>query len=252
MAKKKSKPNIFLSKSNKRNKIEELKRQYLEQQKINQIPSKEQFSKDDLTYGISQIEVLFNEANNRISKIKEQGFTSYAIEKVEAEGGKDYFDIEDIVDRESLLEQTYRVHIFLNDKGSTVDGALLDTALINAEIYKGKFGNQYNNEEYDYARFDNKTIDPDIAKRAFASYRRLEESRAGQIVGEAGYGSENLINVLYDAEIRGYDSLVYGTDILDTFYKEHKDQWDIVRQDTDNITAISGKIYDNIKSRYTF
>ena len=151
---------------NKRQRKKEAKKL---QQRISPVAPKKSFTQDDLDYGKSQLEELFSEANRRIEMIKARGFTSYAIDRVEVEGGKDYFDIEEVTDRESLIEQLTRVRVFLNDKGSTVEGAILDTAQINSEIYKGKFGNQYNTEEYDHKRFDNKIIDEDIAKRAFES-----------------------------------------------------------------------------------
>lgn len=235
-----------------KNKRQRKKQEKKLQQRIAPVAAKKSFTQDDLDFGISQIETLFSEANKRIEFIKSQGFTSYAIDRVEHEGGKDYFDVEDITDRETLLEQLYRVRVFLNDKGSTIDGAKLQTAQINAEIYKGKFGNQYNTEEHNNARYDTTIIDKDIAARAFESYRKIESHRANEIVGEGQYGSENLIIALYDAEVRGMDSLVYGEALLDSFQKEHEEMWGRATKESDNISAISGLIYDNIKERLGF
>lgn len=235
---------------NKRQRKKEAKKL---QQRIAPVVPKKQFTQDDLNFGKSRLEVLFSEANRRIEYIKAQGFTSYAIDKVEHEGGKDYFDIDDVTDRESLIEQLTRVRVFLADKGSTVDGAMLDTAQINSEIYRGKFGNQYNTEEYDYKRFDNRVINEDIAKRAFESYRKLEENKQFLITkGKSTpdvYGSENLIIALYDAEVRGMDSLVYGYDLLEAFYRSNKDMWSNIERDQDVTTAISGLVYDDIRER---
>lgn len=236
-----------------RNKRQRKKEAKKIQQRIAPVVPKKDFTQDDLDFGKSKLEVLFSEANKRIEYIKAQGFTSYAIDKVENEGGKDYFDIDDVTDRESLIEQLTRVRVFLADKGSTVDGAILDTAQINSEIYKGKFGNQYNTEEYEYKRFDNKVIDEDLAKRAFESYRKLEESKQfliskGKSTGDV-YGSENLIIALYDAEVRGLDSEVYGFNLLEAFYRGTQDMWSNIERDQDVTTAISGKVYDDIRER---
>lgn len=256
MAKKNKKKKVSVNipiynQSNKRQQVEALKEKY-KQQRIPEVPKKSRFTQEDLEYGISQLEPLFTEANYRIEYIKSQGYTSYAIDRVEKEGGKDYFDLEDVTDRESLIEQLYRVRVFLNDKGSTIEGAKLQTAQINAEIYKGKFGNQYNTEEYGHARYDTTIIDKDIASRAFESYRKIESHRANEIVGEGQYGSENLIIALYDAEVRGMDSLVYGEALLDSFQREHEEMWGRATKESDNISSISGLIYDNIKERLGF
>jgi hypothetical protein len=140
----------------------------------------------------------------------------------------------------------------MNDKGSTVDGARIETAQIHAAEYKGKFGNEYNNKENEFARFDIKSINKDAASRAFESYRKIEEHRAAEIIGDGAYGSENLIIALYDAEIRGNDSLVYGEELLDTYIKTSTDSWKKATEDANMITGITGVIEDNIAGRYLF
>lgn len=229
----------------KRIKLEQNQRR--EQNKLQRI----QPISNDLEMGKGELSILFDEANDRISKIKSQGFTSYALDRVESYNSKDFFDIDDIQNKDDLLKELYRVRVFLNDKGSTVEGAILDTALINAEIYKGKFGNEYYTKEHHYAKYDTTVIDKDLASRAFESYRNLESTKAGKIALEGGYGSENLINILYDAEVRGYDSLSYGTDILETFMKQDEDVWDGVKKQSDKIARISG-IIDNIAGKMRF
>jgi hypothetical protein len=140
----------------------------------------------------------------------------------------------------------------MNDKGSTVEGARLETAQIHASEYRGKFGNEYNNKENEFARYDVKSIDKDAASRAFSSYRKIEEHRAAEIIGDGAYGSENLIIALYDAEIRGKDSLVYGEELLDTYIKTSTDSWKRATEDANMITGITGVIEDNIAGRYLF
>lgn len=248
MAKKKKnrgvKNNFHSSNEAKKARIEQLRKQH--EQRVNAI------TEQDLEYGISQVDILFSEANKRIELIKSQGLTSYALNRLEEESGRDYFDTDVITDKKTLMNELYRVRVFLADKGSTVEGAQLETAQINAEIYKGKFGNQYNTEEFGYKRYDTRIIDDDIAKRAFSAYRKVEEKWGSKITGEGAYGSENLIIAIYDAEVRGMDSEVYGDALLNAFYETEKDMWDRATSDSDNIAAISGMVYDNIRERFRY
>ena len=190
---------------------------------------------------------MFDEANYRIRMIQDAGYTSYALDRVIKEGGKDYFDVSDVNSREQLLVEMTRARVFINDVGSTIEGARLETAQIYAKEYKGKFGNEYNNAENKYARYDIKAIDPNIASRAFESYRKIEEHRAGEIVKEGAYGSENLIIALYDAEIRGLDSLSYGESLLDAFVDTSNDEWNQTREMSNMISGITGVIEDEIR-----
>lgn len=240
------------SKAEKRRARKYVKMKTTSNQRIEPVPKPEQFDDVALEKSKKELNKLFAEANSRIENIKSRGYTSYAIDRVEHEGGSEYFSIDGINDRDTLLKELYRVRTFLNDKGSTMEGAFLETAQISSQEYKGKFGNQYNTEEFGYSRFDTTVIDKDVASRAFASYRRIEEHRASEIVNEGAYGSENLIIALYDAEIRGMDSLSYGEDLLDVFAETHKLQWENARQESNSIVGISGIIEDNITGGWTF
>lgn len=249
MAKKKkgrnpNQQNYHQSANSKKERVDELRKKY--EQRVNSI------SEEDLEYAKAQIDTLFSEANMRIEMIKSQGLTSFAIERIESESGRDYFDTDVITDRQSLMKELYRVRVFLNDSGSTRDGALLETAQINGEEYKGKFGNQYNTEEHNYKRFDTKVIREELAQRAFESYRKIEKTRAGEIALQGGYGSENLIIALYDAEVRGRDSLVYGTSLMDAFVKQHEDMWNDTIGNVDEVSSITGLVYDNLRGRRIF
>ena len=207
---------------------------------------------NELQNWINDLEPLVNEANKRIELIQASGYTSYALDRVIRESGHDFFDLSEVKNREELLIENTRLRVFINDKGSTVEGAKLQTAQIYASKYVGKFGNQYNNAEHNYARFDTDVIDEEVAKKAFESYRKIEEHRASQIVGENGYGSNNFIAAIYDAEIRGLDSLMYGEDLLDTIIKIESDEWEITRNEVNSIAGITGIIEDNITGRYRF
>lgn len=222
--------------------------------KPNRIPknmSRQEFESAKLEY-----EPMVNEANQRIEMIQSAGYTSYALDRVITEGGRDYFDLESITNREELLRDITRMRVFINDLGSTLDGAKLETAQIKAADYVGKFGNEYNNKENSYARFDTTVIDPEIAKRAFESYRKIEETRASEIgvKGQSGvYGSDNLIHALYDAEVRGLETVSYGNDLLDTYVRTKSEGWQNANEEANMVTAISGKIEtDNISRGLLF
>ena len=247
---KKRKNTSQLAKSNKYQKRQQRYFSKKKNEKMKDVPSK--MSLTELENWKKYLEPMVEEANKRIELIKASGYTSYALDRVEKEGGRDYFDLSDISTREELLKELTRMRVFINDKGSTVEGAKLESAQIYASEYKGKFGNEYNNEENEFARFDIKVIDKDIAARAFSNYRKIEEHRATEIIGDGAYGSENLIIAMYDAEVRGLDSLVYGEELLDTFVKVNTAKWQKTKRDSDSITGISGIIEDNILGGYNF
>lgn len=239
--------------STKPNSYQRRQKRYIEKkqsQREREVPKK--LSKVELSAWKRQLEPLVSEANKRIEMIQAAGYVSYALDRVITEGKSDYFDLSSVGNREELLREMTRIRVFMNDKGSTLDGARLETAQINASEYKGKFGNEFNNKENQFARFDVSTINKDAASKAFESYRKIESHRASEIIGDGAYGSENLIIALYDAEIRGNDSLVYGEDLLDTFIKTSTDSWKKATEDSNMITGITGVIEDNITGRYLF
>lgn len=169
-----------------------------------------------------RLEDLFYLANTRWERIEALGLSSNAIERALSENNNQpYFNIEqDNV--KSLLKEAIRASVFLSDDTSTTVGANLYTVQLNAAQYKGKFGNQYKNWKHNYKTFNTDVIDENVAKRAFAAYRRIEEVKAALIME---YGSENLITAIYDAEIRGMDGLLYGMDLLDAYYKKKSETW---------------------------
>lgn len=241
------------NKSKGKNRYERRFNRYLNKknaQKINKVPDK--LSKLEFENYKLKLEPLVSEANRRIEMIESSGYTSYALDRVIRESGQNYFNLEDVNTREELLREITRLRVFINDKGSTIEGAKLETAQIYSSEYKGKFGNEYNNLENKFAKYDIKAIDKEVAARAFESYRKIEEHRAGEIVNESSYGSENLIIALYDAEIRGLDSLVYGEELLDTFIKTTTNTWKKTTEQANLILGITGIIEDNITGGYTF
>lgn len=240
------------SKSEKRRAKKYVEMKEKNKQKVEIIPRS--ISASQLADWKLQLEPLVYEANMRIEMIQSSGYTSFAVDRVIQEGGRDYFDLEDITTREDLIAENTRMRVFLNDQGSTMKGAKLETAQIYSEKYKGKFGSQYKNEANDYA-FDTSIIDPEVAKKAFESYRRIEEDRAS-IIGKQGmpgvFGSENLIIAIYDAEIRGKDSQLYGKELLDAFEAESSFFIKKQHKSANEVNAISGLIEVEMKGGRLF
>ena len=254
---------------NKNNAYLRKQKRYLEkkksQQKVDIMPMK--LSASQLAEYVEKFEPLVELANARIQSILEAGYNSLAIDRVEQQTGKEYFDLYDVKNREDLISRITAVRVFLADKGSTLNGAKLETIETNSAMYKGKFGNQYNKEEYNFARYDITTIDEDAAKRAFENYRKIEEIRASQIgtqklaiETESVYGSENLIIAMYDFEINkdekySYfkgDSFDFANDILNTFIQQTDTAWKPIEDESDSTLAISGYYLDNLKRGLNF
>ena len=198
-----------------------------------------------------RLEPLINEANRRVENLKFRNLSSAALLRAEEESGRDYFDIDELTDRTSIIKEATRARVFLADKTSTIEGAKVFTAQLNAAIYKGKFGNQYHNWENKYKNFDISTIDEDIAKKVFKNYRKLEEIRAADIVGDGAYGSENLIIAMYDAQIRGEDSFTAGLEQLDAHYDMKKDSWQKRFERANSVASILG-FYEDDGDEYYF
>ena len=195
---------------------------------------------------------LVEEANRRIELIQASRYSSIAYDRVIREGGKDYFDISDITDKDELVRDVTRMRVFINDKGSTLEGAKIETAQASAQQYKGMFGNQYKNKENGYATYNKEFIDKDAFERACTNYHKIAEVRSSQIANEGGYGSENFIMALYDAEIKGHDSLLYGIDLLTTIYETETDAWKRKSEEANSVTGLASIIIDNITGGYSF
>ena len=245
-------------KSHKANAYQRKQQRYIqkkkkENKKVDLIPRK--LSASQLADYKEKFAPLVELANNNITKIKEAGYNSLAVDRIERQVGREYFDISSAKTRGELMAEITAVRVFLADKGSTLNGAKLETIETNSAIYKGKFGNQYNNEEYNFARYDINVIDKEIAERAFENYRKIESWRASQIgrQGQDGvYGSENLIIAMYDAEIRGLDSYAVGNDLLDAYVKESNTAWKPIEDEAESTVAISGYYLDNLKRGLNF
>lgn len=244
-------------KSHKGNAYQRKQKRYIEkkkaQQKVEILPKK--ISASQLADYIDKFQPLVDVANNRIQAILEAGYNSLAVDRVEQQTGREYFDLSDIKNRGDLIARITAIRVFMADKGSTLEGAKLETIQSATEKYKGKFGNQYNNKENNYARYDTSVIDGNIAKVAFEKYRKIESIRASQIgrQDQSGvYGSENLIIAMYDAEIKGLDSFDVGMDLLDSFMKDIDASWQPIEDEAEATVAISGLYLDNLKRGLNF
>lgn len=198
-----------------------------------------------------RLDPIIIEANRRAEALKFRQLSSAALIRAEEEGGRDYFDIDELTDRSSIIKEATRARVFLADKTSTIEGAKVFTAQLNAAIYRGKFGNQYHNWENKYKNFDISAIDEEIAKEVFRNYRKLEEIRAADIVGDGAYGSENLIIAMYDAQIRGEDSFMAGLEQLNAHYNMKKSSWQ-KRFERSNSVASILSLYDEGDDEYYF
>ena len=198
-----------------------------------------------------RLQPIISEANRRAEALKFRQLSSAALLRAEEESGRDYFDIDELADKSSIIKEATRARVFLADKTSTIEGAKIFTAQLNAAIYKGKFGNQYHNWENKYKNFDISAIDEDIAKEVFRNYRKLEEIRAADIVGDGAYGSENLIIAMYDAQIRGEDSFMAGLEQLDAHYTMKKASWQKRFERANSVASILG-FYEDDNDEYYF
>ena len=240
-----------ISRKKNRSELRQRRKEYREQQRQQQGLLPKKMSASQLDDYVKQLQPIFDDANDRLRQIYESGYESLASNRVFEQTKKEYFDLFDVKSRGDLIKRLTAVRVFLADKGSTVEGAKMETLQAAASKYEGKFGNQYRKLTNNLKTFDTSVIDEKIAKRAFKSYRKLEEWAAGAIgrqeqVPEGAYGSENLIIALYDAEVRGKDSYKIGHELLEIHMKQNNKQWESIEVEAEATEAIAGVLYDNI------
>lgn len=199
-----------------------------------------------------RLEPLISEANRRAELLQSQGYASAALLRAEQETGRDYFTLDDANSRGEIIEEATRARVFLADETSTIEGAKIYTAQLNAAEFRGKFGNQYHTWEHKFKNFDTSIIDEEIAKTVFSNYRKLEELRAADITGDGAYGSENLIIAMYEAQVRGEDSFMAGLDQLDAHYRKKTVEWQSRFARANEVGSILGTMtdYDGIGGLY--
>lgn len=191
-----------------------------------------------------RLEPLISEANRRAELLYSQGYASAALSRAEQETGRDYFTFDDANTRGEIIEEATRARVFLADETSTIEGAKIYTAQLNAAEFRGKFGNQYHTWEHKFKNFDTTVIDEEIAKTVFSNYRKLEELRAADITGDGAYGSENLIIAMYESQVRGEDSFMTGLDQLDAHYRKKTIEWQSRFERANEVASILGTMTD--------
>lgn len=165
----------------------------------------------------AQLEVLVNQANARVNSLIESGVSSRAL--VEAQrtllrksSRRDDAQLfrSDLKSRRDINSEFARVQTFLNDYTSTPGG--VETVNTSLSKLKGAFGGEW--QSITGKNYDTSRIDEDIAKDVFELYRLTVEAAGGweRAVGIfqgkeslVGYGSENLINAIYDMKINNFD-----------------------------------------------
>lgn len=156
----------------------------------------------------NEYQPLIDQANERISRLMLHGYWSQAMENLFARGVQE-FDTSSIRTSRELSAYITQVKAFLNDSGSTLEGARYEMAMMSSAKFIDSFGSQWedkiNNKRVNY---DTSSIDPNLARQSFSTYRKLEEEY-GPIISRKGAGtpidSDKLIALIYDSVVQGED-----------------------------------------------
>ena len=170
----------------------------------------------DISSYLNDMRGLVDYANARIDYMLSRGIRTTELDKFLGGDDNRRFNISQLTDPRSIRESMTELRTVL----STLEDdrkAQLDTGLMEAEVYRHQFGGNhasiYSDESGTHVRHFNvnnvydengqiirRAINPQLAAKAFAAYRRVEEIYAGYI-GRQGqemvFGSENLIILLY-------------------------------------------------------
>lgn len=212
-----------------------------------------------ISYLISMEEVI-SSVNARIDSLQSQGLTTVELARFQEGDSTKRFSLPDSLDPNEVRAYMTEVRVVASSIHEDSKKALLDTALVEAEIYKGQFGSQYPVTHYnikdvfdDNGNIIRKGINPDIASKAFEAYRNLE-SDYGPIIGRAGqkgvFGSENLIIAIYDIIERGMDGQLYGRDLLLAWQDEFNKEVEGANFLLNNASEIIGNWDDFFAKRY--
>lgn len=157
-----------------------------------------------------QLNVLVQEANRRYIEQREQQVMSRAAleaERTMNKAGKEHFKQtflpfnSELHSRKEINREFGRVMNFLNDYTSTIEGGTIESKQAS-----GLFGGQWRKQGM--AGYDENSVTKKDADMVFDIYHRLLESQGGwqRLIGYfkavnpgvVDYGSENLINTIYD------------------------------------------------------
>lgn len=189
---------------------------------------------------------IIYEANVRIEALEASGFESYALQKMKEETGGSAFNIDNKQKYEDIIAEATRARVFLMDKTSTVQGAEDYTRQLSYAQYIGEFGNNYNNFENKYKRYNIQLIDENYARFAFKAYRMLEETEQARIME---FGSDTMIAAMYDMVIKsGYndgdstnqlmDIVEQASDFLDREVGYKKDEFKKLFDESNAFTSM--------------
>lgn len=183
------------------------------------LPPTNTISADELSAYKREMSRLVTYANDQIDQaIAENRRSTELIRFLDGDDSK-RFSISQLTDPADIKATMTELRTVISTIEEGSRKGELDTAIMEAEVWRHQFGNQHRSSYTEddgsvhYRRFNTndvfdergniirRAVDPQLASKTFAAYRRLEEDLAGYI-GRQGqemmFGSENLIILLYD------------------------------------------------------
>lgn len=179
-------------------------------------PKEKKTSKRSLNPLREQLQILVNQANQRISRLNKAGMGSRALfeaqrsfKRMTSRDESEGLFKSDLKTRRQIMREFSRVNEFLNDYTSTVTGAK-KVAALDLKDLKGAFGANWH-DTYG-VNYDKSRINEEDAQIAFKLYRMIQEEYSWERVAGiykgreslVGYGSEVLITNIYDMVIAGH------------------------------------------------
>lgn len=159
-----------------------------------------------------EMQALVDQANNYVNQLLAAGATSEdnaalaeaerSLTKSKERKSDKMFSVDDKHRLRELRREAARLDKFLSSPQANVDVYIHERPALKAmEKYNLDFKRQHEN----FVKTGNRFGDVDDERFKFAAriYRHLEETNAN-IYGTGGYGSNKLINLIYDA-VEGYD-----------------------------------------------
>ena len=154
-----------------------------------------------------EMQELVDQANNYVNQLRAAGATSKdnaalaeakrSLTKSKERKSDKMFSVDDKHRLRDLRREAARLAKFLSSPQANVDVYIHERPALKAmEKYNLDFKRQHENFVNTGHRFGN--VDEERFKFAARIYRQLEETNAN-IYGAGGYGSNKLINLLYDA-----------------------------------------------------
>lgn len=170
-----------------------------------------------------QLNILATEANQLVAQLHESGLSEQSRALSEARRTAIRFHSEDqgqlftanLPRAVDIGREMARINQFLSDPTSNPRGVMADSVAVAQQLFGGQFradGGYGANPDY---------VDEDTAKMVFEIYSRALSTQGGwqRVMGWLGsrshglqdYGSENLINAIYDMVINGSDDEIYSS-----------------------------------------